>query len=186
MKIRFRRAKLSLEDDGYWLCLRPERDTLPLARRWIYSAQKDGEYTAEITPYRKKRSLDANAYCWVMIGKLAEATGIPKQVIYREAVRDIGGNYYVIAVDEAAVTQWERIWSSHGIGWMCEDAGPSAAEGKRNIVSYYGSSEYDTRQMSRMIDRIVDECRTQGIETAGDQELSLLLEEWDAHSNKST
>ncbi len=44
-----------------------------------------------IKKYRPKRSLDANAYAWVLMDKLAEAMGITKVEVYRGAIRKIGG-----------------------------------------------------------------------------------------------
>ncbi len=58
------------------------------------------------------------------------------------------------------------------------DHGDSKIEGYVNVRSYYGSSQYDTAQMSRLIDLIVQECRQQGIETATPQELARYKEEW--------
>lgn len=39
---------------------------------------------------KKKRSLDANAYLWVLVGKIAAAVGIPTDEVYRNAIRDAG------------------------------------------------------------------------------------------------
>ena len=49
-----------------------------------------GEY--EINVKKSLRSLDANAYAWALIDKLAKATGVPASEVYRRAVRDVGGN----------------------------------------------------------------------------------------------
>ena len=47
-----------------------------------------------------------------------------------------------------------------------------------NVTLYYGSSTYDTKQMSRLIDNIVQDCQAVGIETLTPDKLALLLEEW--------
>ena len=77
-----------------------------------------------------------------------------------------------------AVERWVEIWQSNGDGWVCEIMGDSKIEGYVNVRSYYGSSQYDTAQMSRLIDLIVQECRQQGIETATPQELARYKEAW--------
>lgn len=47
--------------------------------------------SVEIKPYRKKRSLDSNAYFWVLVDKLAAKLGRGKTEIYKEYIREIGG-----------------------------------------------------------------------------------------------
>mgnify|MGYP001514643950 CR=1 FL=1 len=81
-------------------------------------------------------------------------------------------------IKNEAVAHYKRIWETHGIGWICEEMGHSKLDGYTNVISYYGSSEYDTRQMSRLIDLIVMECKEQGIETMTPRELALLKEGW--------
>ena len=53
---------------GMWLSLRV---TVPLLARRFVSEMKDRMYTAKLGEKRRKRSLDANAYCWVLLGKLS-------------------------------------------------------------------------------------------------------------------
>lgn len=52
-----------------------------------------------------------------------------------------------------------------------------------SVCAYYGSSTYDTAQMSRLIDLVVQECRQQDIETLTERELSLLKEGWRAQGD---
>ena len=46
----------------------------------------------EVKPFRAKRSLDANAYAWVLMDKLSEKLNIPKTDVYREYIKHISGN----------------------------------------------------------------------------------------------
>lgn len=110
--------------------------------------------------------------------QLAARLRITPLEVYCEAIRAIGGNYYVTPIKNEAVAHYKRIWETHGIGWICEEMGHSKLDGYTNVISYYGSSEYDTRQMSRLIDLIVMECKEQGIETMTPRELALLKEGW--------
>lgn len=71
------------------LCLKVKNP--PAARQFVIS-MKQRTYTCEVKEQHKKRSLDANAYFWVLADKLAEATRISKEGIYRHAIREIGGN----------------------------------------------------------------------------------------------
>lgn len=143
----------------------------------LISSLDDKKYVIEVKHYRKKRSLDANAYCWVLIGKLAEKTGYKKSEIYRNAIREIGGNSETVCVQDKAVDKLCRGWEHNGEGWQTETA-LSKINGCTNVTLYYGSSVYDTKQMSRLIDSIVEDCRAVGIETMTPGELEALKQEW--------
>ena len=58
---------------------------------------KEDKLSIEIKKYRNKRSLDANAYMWVLISKLEEKVNISKDVIYKDAIKNVGV-YEVIPV----------------------------------------------------------------------------------------
>lgn len=133
--------------------------------------------TVKIGKHKKKRSLDMNAYCWVLIGKIAEKTNVPKHEVYREAIRGIGGNYEVVCVREEAVDTLRRGWEHNGIGWLT-DTMFSKLDGCTNVVLYYGSSTYDVEQMSRLIENIVQDCNALGIETKSQAEIDSLLSSW--------
>lgn len=146
--------------------------------RALYDEYKDKDLNVIFKQYRQKRSLDANSYFWVLCNKLAEKTRLPKDEIYRSAIKNIGGNCYTSPVLLEEKDNAIRMWESHGLGWVCEDTGSSKLEGCTNIIFYAGSSFYDTAQMSRLIDNIVQDCKTVGIETMTPEQLQILKEEW--------
>ena len=133
--------------------------------------------TIEIKPFRARRSLDANAYAWVLMDKLAEKLNESKENIYREYIRHIGGNSEVVCVKNSAVERLCEGWSKNGIGWQT-DTMPSKIEGCTNIILYYGSSTYDTAQMSRLLDLIIQDCKEQGIPTDTPDEIARLKALW--------
>ena len=144
----------------------------------VFEELKDTEkLSVKIAKATKRRSLDANAYAWVLIGRLAERLNIPKTDIYRSAIKEIGGNCDTVCVQDKAVQSLRDGWERNGIGWMT-DTMPSKIDGCTNVILYYGSSTYDTAQMSRLINIIVEECRLQGIETKSKEELDSLLGQW--------
>ena len=169
--ITFREMKL----EGGCLIIRPEREDLGKAMSAVRK-HKDRLYELEIKEHRKKRSNDANAYCWKLIGEIAEVVHISPVEVYRQAIQNIGGNYEVIPVKEEAAEKFQQVWQSQGLGWPCVDMGASKIAGYRNLCAYYGSSTYDTRQMSRLIDNLVQDCKALGIETMTPEKLSLLME----------
>lgn len=136
----------------------------------------EAEYTVSIKRRKKKRSLDANAYMWVLLKELAFKVENSPIELYKYYVRRIG-QYYVIPVREDALAAFSKVWSSHGIAWFVDDIGPCRrTAGYHNLKVYYGTSEYDTKSMSRLIDEVVLDCKAQGIETMSREEINYLLE----------
>lgn len=131
----------------------------------------------EIKPFRARRSLDANAYAWVLMDRLAEKMGESKVAIYRDYVKHIGGNSEVVCVKNSAVERLREGWSKNGIGWIT-DTIPSKIEGCTNVILYYGSSTYDTAQMSRLLDLIVQDCKQLNIPTETPDEIARLKSLW--------
>lgn len=132
----------------------------------------------EVKPYRERRSLDANAYFFVLADKLAEKLHLTKEEVYRNAIKEIGGVSETVCVKTHAVERLCEGWSRNGIGWQAETF-PSKIEGCTNVILYYGSSTYDTGQMSRLIENIVQDCQAVGIETRTPDEIANLLSMWE-------
>ena len=147
----------------------------------LVSGFKAGEYA--IRRKRKKRSLDANAYCWVLIDKIAAMTGVPKIEVYRQALQNIGGVSDVVCIKQEAFHQFKQAWEHKGLGWQCT-GDISRMPGCVNATLIYGSSVFDTAQMSRLIDSLVQDAEALGIETLTDRERSLLLEGWKGEGKK--
>ena len=138
------------------------------------SQLEDGKtYTVEIKEKKEKRSREANAYAWTLLDKLAEKLHISKEDIYRDLIKNIGGNSEIVCVQNKAVERLCDGWSKNGIGWI-SDTLPSKIDGCTNVILYYGSSTYDTAQMHRLIELIVQECKEQDIETLTPEELERL------------
>ena len=143
----------------------------------LFKPDPDKVYTLEIKEKKKKRSLDANAYCWALIGKISKVVSQPPENVYREFIHR-GNAYTVVPIKIVAVVRYQERWEGNGLGWIAEDLGESKLEGFHNLRCYHGSSSYTTEEMSRLIDEIVSECKYLGIETATGSELALLKEGW--------
>ena len=156
------------------LTIRPKN--LPMVRQWLLREYKDGvTYTAEIKRFRKRRSKNANDLCWAMCEQLAAATWQTKEDVYRDQIRKVGvfRDYHLPPEDAKAFC---KDWSALGTGWQTEqvdDDGPLLV-----IRAYYGSSRYNTKQMSRLIDSLIQDCEAVGICTISDSEKALLLDDW--------
>jgi hypothetical protein len=133
--------------------------------------------SVEIKQHREKRSLDANAYLWVLCQKLAEVHRTTKELVYRKFIKDVG-QFQIVPIKDEAVEHWIKIWSSNGLGWIAEVLEDSKLPGYKKVISYYGSSAYDTHEMSVLIDEVVQACKEDGIETLPPHELADLKNEW--------
>lgn len=174
-KLSFKSAKWQTDSEGEWLLINVKDGQ---ARELCKKLFKDKLYDLTVKEHRERRSLDANAYAWVLIDKLSEALHRKKPDIYREAIRNIGGvSETFCAVTEAAkklADGWDD--GSHlGRQAIIEEA---LFPGCSNVTLYFGSSEFDTKQMSVFIDGIIEDCKAVGIETLPPEKLVLLKEEW--------
>lgn len=175
MELEFTDAKWSMDENGTWLSI---CCTEHKAVRRFVAEKKDKLYIADLKLKRNKRSLDANAYFWVLCGKLAAVLKLPKDEVYRSYIKEIGDNFQIVPIRDDAKETWIRNWSCKGLGWVCEELGSSKLDGYTNVVCYFGSSTYNTNQMSCLIDMVVQDCKDQGIETATPDEIAKMKARW--------
>lgn len=137
-------------------------------RRFAYKF-KEGNY--EIERKRKKRSTDANAFCWKLCTEIANVLRTDKDSIYIDMLKKYGQSDLVSVLASVDVRGYFKYYDEFGRG---------SVNGKEFIHYrvYKGSSEYDTREMSILIDGIIDEAKALDIEVISEREKSLLLQEW--------
>lgn len=143
------------------------------AFRLVYGF-KAGEY--DLVHVKKKRSLDANGYCWLLCTKIAEAVGISKEDVYRRAIAECN-QYAPLVLRPEAVEAFSMAWQSRGIGWTVQ-AVDDTPDGGKLVFAYYGSSAYDTKQMASLIDRLIQDAQALDLDVLSERERSLLLEDW--------
>lgn len=131
-----------------------------------------------VKKYREKRTLDANAYAWVLIDKISAKMNLTKAEVYRDHIRGIGGVSETVCVQDKAVEKLTEAWKKNGLGWQAETF-PSKIKGCTNVTLYYGSSVYDSEQMSRLIDSLVETCKSLGIETMPPEKLAAMMKEYE-------
>ena len=138
---------------------------------------KGKELSVEVKQYRVKRSLDSNAYCFVLCQKIAEKIKSTKELVYQKFIKDVG-QFEIIPIKKEATERWIEVWNSKGLGFFSEILKESKLEGYINVISYYGSSVYNTLEMSVLINEIVTQCKELNIETITPFELERLNTEW--------
>jgi hypothetical protein len=131
----------------------------------------------DIHQQKKKRSLDANALLWVLCQKIAEVIHTTKESVYQKFIKEVG-QFEIVPIKAEAVERWIEVWNSKGLGWFAEVIEDSKLPGYKKVISYYGSSVYDQREMSVLLDEVVRECRELGIETLPPDEIKALKESW--------
>lgn len=132
-------------------------------------------YSVDFKAKSHKRSLNANSYAWVLIGKIAEAVGMTKEEVYRKNIWDVGV-YDVLEISEAAYPSFCETWKSIGLGWLIVPL--STESGYTSLLAFKGTSVYTTKQMGRYIDGLVAEAKALGLKTLPDNELASLKESW--------
>lgn len=143
-----------------------------------FDALHDHDVDLTVKRFRQRRSLDANAYAWVLIDKIAERMKLPKEAVYRDHIRALGGVSETVCVQDRAVDRLIQAWGKNGLGWQTETF-PSKIAGCTNVTLYYGSSTYDTAQMSGLIDALVQSCKAIGIETMPQEQLDSLMRSYE-------
>lgn len=153
----------------------------------IEELKNENKLNLELKKYREKRSLDANAYCWVLCDKIAkelssDKTIITKEQIYKDAILQIG-SFEPFIVQESGFEKFKRIWEKQGLGYLVQEA--SRKDKCVRVNCYYGSSSYDSKEMSLLIGLIVQECQQLNIETKSKSEIDSLLNQWENGTNRS-
>lgn len=133
--------------------------------------------TVEVKVKRNTRSNNANSYCWALCTEIAKVIRSSKHEVYQQAIRSIGA-FTANLIREDAVERYTEHWQSHGVGWLVENMGRSSFPGYVVLACYHGSSVYDTKEMSQLIDWLIDEAKGIGIDVISDADRALLLEDW--------
>lgn len=135
---------------------------------------KDKILRITVKQYREKRSLDSNAYAWVLMQKIAEAVHSDKWSVYLEMLEKYSRAFTHVIVRPDVVPRFEAEWRT------VRNLGEITVNGQTGIQLqlYFGSSTFDTKEMSVFIDGLVEECRQLEIETLPPNEIERMKREW--------
>ena len=129
--------------------------------------------TVEIKYKKDKRSLDANAYAWVIMDKIAKKLNTTSEEIYIKMLKRYGVHDFVVAIEKS------RSILESGYKLVEEIKDTEVNEKPAKVYKLIlGSSKYDTLQMSQFINGIVEDAKLLGIETLTPDELNQMLERW--------
>lgn len=129
----------------------------------------------EARQWREKRSLDSNAYAWVLMQRIAEKIHSDKWEVYLDMLKRYSRSFTHIIVKEKAVNAVMEMYRAS------IDLGEITVGGQtgHQLQVYFGSSTFDTKEMSVFIDGLVSECKELGIETLPPEEQERMLKAWD-------
>lgn len=142
--------------------------------------KKELKLTAK--PYRQRRSLNANAYMWVLTDKIAEKTN---ETVDEAHKRHILTYSHTETIDDMPVTvtvrrdvdmdkvegYWRHYYDSSDGKW-------------RSYRMIKRSSHFDTKEMSNFLERIVEEAKELGIDTATPEELERMLKLYEQNQKR--
>lgn len=141
--------------------------------------------------WKEKRSLDANSYYWVLVTKLAEALHISKPRCHNLMLRRYGQNLtidghgaYIRIPDTEKAEEMALEASEYHIRPTSQVVTGNDGVNYRTYIMLMGSSQYDTAEMSHLIDGLVDECKAAGIETLPPDELARMMADYEVNRRK--
>lgn len=130
--------------------------------------------------YREKRSLDANALLWLCLGRIAGA--IPcadKWDVYLQMLKRYG-KYTYICVKPNVVDAVKAQWRESEVIGNVNINGQEAVQ----MLCYFGSSTYDTKEFSVLLDGVISEMKEMGLEVPASEDMRRALEQWEKMHNE--
>lgn len=137
----------------------------------------------DLTEHKEKRSLDANGMLWACISDIAKALHTDKWEVYLLMLKRYGKYSYVL-VDPKAVESMKSQWRE------IEEVGEVDVNGRKavQLLCYYGSSTYNTKEFSDLLNGVISEMDVMGLKLPPDNETKALLAQWEKkhekHSNR--
>ena len=182
LDFNFTKAEWLVNSEGIWITLQVPEHLKEQTQDFILgikNAEEEKVYHAEIEPYRKKRSLDANGYLWLILRQMAEKLKTTDKEIYREMIRRVG-QVTILPVKDEAIETFVKRWELNGEGWQVDVIGACKnTDGYSNLRCYYGSSVYDTKEFSVLLDEVITEAKELGIDTATPDEIERMKQEYE-------
>ena len=131
----------------------------------------------QIKVVNKDRTNKQNKYFWELLGNLCQEMNLDVIREYRRRVKNVGV-FRQWEIESKNVPTFETMWESKGIGWFVEIVDTFYKENKEHklINAYYGSSSYNVDQFRRLLDALIQDCNSIGVETLTPQELEEMYE----------
>lgn len=165
---------LMRDQGGNWIISFATREN-PVS---LFYRLKDHEVKVEISKASKHRSLSANNFAWALIDQIAEKMGITATEVYRNAIREIGGISDFYGMKEEAYEDFCQIWTKGHLGRQVEIIPGSTKKGWINVRAWKSSSDFNSSQMARLIDSLIQDAEALGIPTIPDKDVERMVAQW--------
>jgi len=123
--------------------------------------------------HREARSLDANGLMWVCLQQIAQQLGITKWEAYLRELKEWGQFTYIV-VKEKAVEDFRKMWRETEIVGKVNFNGQVGIQ----LLCYYGSHLYNTEEFSKLLDGIIQDMKSIGLQPPASKEMQKALEMW--------
>lgn len=149
-------------------------DQEPNVDKLVALVESDEVKTVSIEVQKNKRSLTANGTLWMLLNQLAIKLKTTDEELYMDFLHKYGPRDFIAAPVEAEPIL-KRMYKIVEVVKECKI-------NDTNAVTYRlirGTSQHDSKEFSRVLDAVIDECKLQGIETPEDMKIKQLMEEYD-------
>ena len=142
-------------------------------------ARMEGDTVFDVVPHKEKRSLNANALLWACIGEIANKMRMDNWTVYLNMLKSYGQYTYVLCKPHA-VSKMKEIWRE------TEEIGEVDVNGQKSVqlLCYYGSSTYDTKEFSRLLDGVIQEMKNIGLQPPPSEQMQQALLAWSELTEK--
>lgn len=143
-------------------------------QQFLFKLDKDMVYDLKIDKHRNKRSLNANAYSWVLQNEISNVMRLSKEEVHFEMLKRYGQRDYVSLLANIDPSLYFDYYEEQG-----------TFKNKNNTfksyIIYKPTRKYNSREMAIFIDGLVQECRNLGIETLEDLEIKEMIKEMEKY-----
>lgn len=163
------------------------------ALKQVDGIREEGTLAITAEKPKKKRSLSANAYYWALVGQLAGALNISNIRMHNLLLRRYGA---IATIDEEPLITFlpdTEEAEKQALDAEKYHVRPTTAlktfkdgSGRRMYYILKGSSQYDSKEMSRLLNGLIDECNQMGIPTATPEEVEEMLKAYGKHHTERT
>lgn len=145
----------------------------------INDLSKCEKLNIDFRKFRNKRSLDANGMLWACLGQIAATLRTDKWDVYLRMLRRYG-QYTYVCVKPHAVEAMKANWRE------CEVIGELDINGQKAVqmLCYFGSSTYDTKDFSILLDGVISEMEEMGLPVPPSEDMKRALESWEKMHEK--
>lgn len=146
--------------------------------RETFEKLKNATVKVEINKASDRRTSNQNRFAWELIDQIAAESHKKVSDVYRDAIREIGGVSTTVGMKNEAIPIFRDGWEKGHLGRQVEIIPGSTKPGWSNVKIFFGSSEFDTIQMGRLLDILIQDAEALGIPTLTEKQIEKYYGKW--------